>query len=380
MPLVQCLRERLPVADLGLWLTVPPVQDAALLGRALQQLRAAGFAVHGFIDRAAVLSAWLQRTGNAAVLDLSRTRLTISLVVNDGATAALRRAVHLPGGEAALHAAWLNLAAATLVQQTRFDPLHDRRYEDQLRQRLPALAEAAQRTGQGSCTIDTDTAQLPLTLTRDQLVAAASSWLQPLAAALQALSAASDDCALLVPASLLEVPGLTSVLVAARFSTGWQVDDGAAARAASLLGPGLPASSGAVQYLTRLPVFAAQVAPQLVPLALDDGVAPVMATHLVYRGRALAIPTDGLVIGRDPGDGTVLQLPEGIAGLSRRHCTLHRDDARTYIVDHSTFGSFVDGVRVRGRAMLAAGSALQVGAPGIELPLVALDTAPAAAS
>ena len=379
IPLVQHLREQVPAVAEGLWVTVPPVQDAVLLGTVLQQLRTAGFVVQGFVDRAAVLSAWLQRTGSAAVLDLSRTRLSISLVINDGATAALRRTVSLPGGEAALHAAWLDLAAATLVQQTRFDPLHHQRYEVQLRQRLPALAAAAQRFGQGTCTIDTETTQLSLTLTRDQLVTAASSWLQPLAVALQALSAATDDCALLVPASLLEIPGLTQLLVAARFGTAWQVDDGAAARAASLLAPAPTAGSSAVQYLTRLPVLSSQVAPQLLPLAPDDGIVPVMATHLVYRGRVLAISTDGLVIGRDPGEGSSLQLPEGIAGLSRRHCTLRRDDARTYIVDHSTFGSFVDGVRVRGRALLAAGSTLQVGEPGIELPLVALDAAPTSA-
>jgi FHA domain len=378
-PLVQCLREQVPAAGDGLWLTVPPVQDAAHLGAALQQLRGAGYFVHGFVDRAAVLSAWLQGTGNVAVLDLSRTCLDISLVVNDGAAAALRRTVHLPGGEAALHAAWLQLAAATLVQTTRFDPLHDQRHEAQLRQRLPALAAAAQLTGQGSCTIDTAASQLSLTLTRDQLVEAASPWLQPLAAALQALSAATDDCALLVPPSLLEIPGLTAVLMAARFGTAWQFGDGDAARAASLLAPVPATTSGAVQYLTRLPVFTAAQAQQPVALQLDDGVAPVMATHVVYRGRALAIAADGLVIGRDPGEGGVLQLPEGIAGLSRRHCTLRRDDARTYIVDHSTYGSYVDGVRVRGRALLAAGSTLQLGLPGIELPLVALDAAPTAA-
>jgi pSer/pThr/pTyr-binding forkhead associated (FHA) protein len=87
----------------------------------------------------------------------------------------------------------------------------------------------------------------------------------------------------------------------------------------------------------------------------------------------MPITAQGLVLGRDPADANALRLPEGIAGLSRRHCTLRRDHGRTLLVDHSSYGSFVDGARVNGRAFLAAGSVLRLGTPGIELPLVALD-------
>ena len=68
----------------------------------------------------------------------------------------------------------------------------------------------------------------------------------------------------------------------------------------------------------------------------------------------------------------LLLLPEGVAGLSRRHCTLRRERGRTQVVDHSQYGSFLDGARVRGRAFLVAGSTLRLGTPGVELPLVAL--------
>jgi hypothetical protein len=293
--------------------------------------------------------------------------------MNDGATAALRRTVRLPGGQAALHDAWVNLAAATLVQQTRFDPLHDQRQEAQLREQLPQLATEAQRTGQGHCMIEAGGSTLPLTLTRDQLVTAASGWLQPLAAALQSLSAAIDDCVLLVPESMLNIPGLNEALVTARFASLFSFADGAAARAASLLPATAVTSSGGVQYLLRVPVFTAAAAAQvLVPLQLRDSSGAAAATHLIYNGRALPIPPAGLIIGRDPGDAFALRLPEGIAGLSRRHCTLRHDGVRTQVVDHSTFGSYVDGVRVRGRALLSAGSVLRLGEPGIELPLITL--------
>jgi len=93
----------------------------------------------------------------------------------------------------------------------------------------------------------------------------------------------------------------------------------------------------------------------------------------VYRGRVVPIPAEGLVIGRDPGGPPSLALPEGIAGLSRRHCTLRRDGQRAQVIDHSTHGTFLDGARVRGRALLPAGGVLKLGDPGIELPLVAIE-------
>jgi hypothetical protein len=377
-PMLQSLRGRLPesAAD-GFWVAVPPQQEGPELGESLRQLRAAGFAVQGFVDRAALVVAWLQQPGSSALLDLSRHSLSISVAVNDGSMVALRRTVRLAGGETALRDAWVNLAASTIVQQTRFDPLHDQRQETQLRERLPSLAAQAQRTGQGHCTIDAGGNELPLTLTRDQLVAVSSGWLQSLAITLQSLSAGMDDCALLVPQSLLDIPGISDALAAARFTAVFSIADGAAARAASLLPAANVAASGGVQYLMRVPVFA--TAPDLearVPLQLRDGSGAIAATHVIYNGRALSIPAGGLAIGRDPGDAAALRLPEGIAGLSRRHCTLRHDGARTQVVDHSSFGSFVDGVRVRGRALLTAGSVLRLGEPGIELQLVALGAAP----
>jgi pSer/pThr/pTyr-binding forkhead associated (FHA) protein len=81
-----------------------------------------------------------------------------------------------------------------------------------------------------------------------------------------------------------------------------------------------------------------------------------------------------VVLGRDPAE-SALPLPDGIAGLSRRHCTLRSEAGRSQIIDHSSHGSWLDGVRVRGRALLPAGSLLRLGEPGIELQLIAMQGA-----
>ena len=359
--------------DPAAWVAVGLDQDAATMGALLRELRADRHAVQGFADRSVALVAAHRLPGAQIAIDLARTQVLLAVVLNDGATAQLQRTVRLPGGEQRLTDAWLALAARTLVQQTRFDPLHDLRCEQALRAALPGLAAEAQREGQARYRVESAGRELPLTLTRDQLAAAAAPHLEPVAAALQALAAGLPECGLLVDARFAAFPGVPALVAGAHVAQVHAVPAGSAARAVSLLPAAAPLQSGAVQYLTRIPL---QPATDIEPLpriaGADDDRRP-MATHVVYRGRAIPIDGEGLVIGRDPGEGAgVLLLPEGVAGLSRRHCTLRRERGRTQVVDHSQYGSFLDGARVRGRAYLAAGSTLRLGTPGVELPLVAL--------
>jgi hypothetical protein len=363
-----------PVEGAEGWFALAPPPDIAELGQLLAQLRATGHVVRGFIDRAALFAAWFELSAPLVVLELSRQRLSISVAARDAEGAALHRHVSLPGGERALTAAWLELARATLVQQTRFDPLHDQRHEAQLRAELPRLAAEAERSGQASLDIEAGTGALALTLTRDQFAVAAAPVLQPLASALQALSAANGAGALLVPAAMLDIPGIDAAIASARFARPLRFEEGLAARALRELPIEAAAPAGAVPYRTQLPLLAGSPPPDaLVPLQLRGQQPEVMATHVVYRGRALPLTATGLVLGRDPGEASIaLPLPDGVAGLSRRHCTLRRERGRSQIIDHSSHGSWVDGVRVRGRALLPAGSTLKLGDPGVELQLVAL--------
>ncbi len=178
---------------------------------------------------------------------------------------------------------------------------------------------------------------------------------------------------LLVPAALLDIPGVDAVIAGARFARLLRFEAGLAARALRLLPMETAVPTGAVPYRTQLPLLAEGPPPEgLAPLQLRGQQPEVMATHVVYRGRALALTLAGLVLGRDPGDPAGLRLPEGVAGLSRRHCTLRREGGRSQIIDHSSHGSWLDGMRVRGRALLPAGTTLRLGEPGIELQLVAL--------
>jgi hypothetical protein len=378
---VDLLRERWPAtATEPVWAAVSPLFEAADLGELLRLLRAAGYRVQGFADVACAVVAWLQVPGQSLVLDLGASGRAISQVASSGGAAGLQRTVRLAEGLNALLDQWLRLVAATLVDQWRFDALHDQQHELQLRERLHHLIVAVQRDGSGTVILELADRELAVTLSRDQLVAAAQGWYQSLSAALQALCAGIGDCSVLVPESLLAYPGMSEALATAHAGSVLAVPDGLAARAVSLMPVAGQEPAGPVQYLTRIAAIGPPAPPDASrPVALDARALRTMATHVVFRGRAIGIPAAGLLLGRDPPPAAeVLRLPEGIAGLSRCHCTLRRGPSGTQIIDHSQFGSFVDGLRVNGRGFLAAGSTLRLGSPGIELPLIALDAAPAA--
>jgi len=176
------------------------------------------------------------------------------------------------------------------------------------------------------------------------------------------------------------------------------VPDGFAAAATSLLDlPEAVADAPEVRLLRRLPVR-----PEPMD-ALNDAQAPDMEatvgapneagpvsreplgqrrvggpapSHVLWDGRAYSIHTDSLVVGRGQTNSRFITLPDGLAGVSRRHCTFAHDGDELVLLDHSTFGTFVNGERVQERVRIYAGDRVRLGEPGVELTLIAVGDGP----
>ncbi len=77
------------------------------------------------------------------------------------------------------------------------------------------------------------------------------------------------------------------------------------------------------------------------------------------------------MIGTDEvSDTPHITLARAAAGVSRRHCSLRREDERTILIDHSRYGTWVNGARVRERAIVRPGDRVRVGTPGVEFTLI----------
>jgi pSer/pThr/pTyr-binding forkhead associated (FHA) protein len=88
------------------------------------------------------------------------------------------------------------------------------------------------------------------------------------------------------------------------------------------------------------------------------------------NGQVYAVGGGPVVIGRAPTGARTIALSEGLAGISRRHCTVSPEGEQLILIDHSGFGTFVNGERVAERVSLRAGDRVRLGDPGVEFALL----------
>jgi pSer/pThr/pTyr-binding forkhead associated (FHA) protein len=97
-------------------------------------------------------------------------------------------------------------------------------------------------------------------------------------------------------------------------------------------------------------------------------------THVLWNAEVKPLIVDSVVeIGRSVTESGV-SLPEGLAGVSRWHCSLRVSSLSTELIDHSRHGTWLNDERVLGRAEVFTGDRIRIGDPGIELTLLAIET------
>jgi hypothetical protein len=389
-----CLAEQ-PIRDgERIWIATPAQAEAPGLEALLGILRRLGLPVDGFIDCAAVTTAALESERNAIVLELGLHHAAATAVDCEGSQARRRRSVSTQrGGFIELYQLWLDLITTTMVKRTRFDPLHDAATEQQLFDSMPVLTHQAASTGNTAAIVTKGKERFEVALTRDQFAQAAEPIYRSIIGLLHQLRPAGVPLALVVPRAVVELPGVRELLEQFVGCELVSVPDGFAAAATSLLDlPEPTTGEGSVRLLRRLPlqakaVLTDSVARESLGQRRSGGPAP---SHALLDGRAYSLSAESLVVGRAPESqgvpstavaaGTTavpvssryITLSEGLAGVSRRHCTFVHDGDELVLLDHSTFGTFVNGERVQERVRVHAGDRVRLGEPGVELALIAV--------
>ena len=277
-----------------------------------------------------------------------------------------RTSVVPDSGVLALYEIWLKVIAEAFVQQSRFDPLHTAATEQYLQDSLPQWLASANAAESVSIDVDfggvTHTAEIESL----QLVAAAAPIYQNIVSSLRALYRAEELPAVQLSDRAAHLPGLAQTI---KSRVGGEV---------FLLGPGAVAqgllkrcreeSGGSGITLTRrLPWDQAPVVVE-VKAAGGSSAAP---THLLYGHEALSLNGSPLVVGSQIVDGErCLNLDQPMPGVSRRHCILSSDNGQLVVTDHSRYGTFLNGHRIAGSAVLQTGDLIRVGTPGFELRLI----------
>ena len=367
-----------PAAGERIWIAAPAGAERFGLGALLGVARHLALPLDGFVDAAVVSAAALGGTGATIVIELGLHHVAATLIERDGGPACRRRSLQSErGGLWQLCQAWLDLINTAMVRQTRFDALHDATTEQQLFDALPDLARDAMASGVATAALAAGGERVEVTLTRDQLAHAAQPLWREIARLLHELRPAGTALTLLVPQAVNALPGLREALAQFAGCEIVSLPAGFAAAATSLLELPRRGAGEPVRLLRRLP---AAVQPALAAVASREiaggpaaaGPAP---SHVLFAGRTFALGAEPLVVGRAPAAAHAIRLAEGLAGVSRRHCTFLRDGAELLLLDHSRFGSFVNGERVAERARVRAGDEVRIGDPGVTLALIAVGEA-----
>lgn len=347
-----------------------PEQLRLLLGVAA----AAGLNVVGLVDAAVAACADVPSTPRAFHLDVELHRAVLTELVRGEQLRRGRVDVSRAVGVRAYEDAWAQLLARVFVRATRFDPLHQATTEQALYDRLEAWIADASR-GDASVQLEAGGLRHETTLTAAQVLAASEPLHAELLRLVHSARRAGEAVTLYVSDRVARLPGIRDAFAKLRDCELVELAPGAAATGAlahaiEIRGDGEAlAPDAGVALANRL-----LAAPAIVPERRPDDVRTTEApTHLVYLGRAYALSSEPLVIGRGAQGARAVAVAGVSAGVSRAHCTLLRSGGEAVLEDHSTYGTFLNGERVQRRAQLAAGDRIRVGTPGVELELVRIE-------
>jgi hypothetical protein len=358
---------------------VPAGYAREQLGILIGVVNETGVPLAGLVDAGLAASALEPATRRVLHLEIELHRAVLTVLELQGESQGLKRThseQQLRLGWLSFQQAWIERVAETFVRKTRFDPLHKAATEQLLVDLLPGWLAALKEQETVSARIEFAGEAHEVELSRTQMVDAVAAKYAELVRLVQAVRPAGEALTLCVSQRIAELPGALEQIATLRDCAIRIVPRGAAAQGALLHAAAIERTPDSLTLVYRLPVDAAagEAAVNTSELVLPPEQQP---THVLFAGRAWPLSATPLRLGWEVREGRRLTVPAGVPGVSRLHCTLVRRDGITTVEDHSTYGSYVNDERVRGKAMLKVGDRLRLGAPGVQLDLIQIVNEPA---
>lgn len=335
------------------------------LAELLSTLDGEGCSLAAFMDSAALAAGAVGFKGVGLVLQFQRhSALVTRIVETEGRYRRAAFSVREACGWLDIRRACLQCIADRMIRQSRFDPLHDVKDEDYLAAHL--LDWLKQAMEEGSVTISMTALGKPMELkiSLGELINATEPIFKKIRNLVLDTRLPGARDYLLLPEWLGHTPGARECLTALSGSAAYLFDESIIARAAAHWVPP-PREDDAVTLYRQ--VALAPFAEREIRSFNAEPSEYRAPTHLLYGSRVWQLMTS-IRVGRG-ADCTVV-LPQGVAGISRDHCTLTRLDDEWVLIDHSRYGTWINDERVRGRQRLVAGDRVRLGDPGIELNLI----------
>lgn len=346
-------------------IAVPPTMSNENLGLLLGIAMELKIPIVAMVD--AAVAATRRQYEHAVVvhIDLSLHAGMLTRLMQDDQVHVDRTAVIEDCGLLSLYDNWLKVIAEAFVQQSRFDPLHTAATEQMLQDSIPGWLVQASTLATVPMEIEYRGISHRVEIESLALVAAAAPVYQSIVSHLRTLYRAEDLPAMQLSDRAALMPGLAETLKARVGGEVFLLEPGATAR-------GLikrcreEKRSGGVTLTRHLPWDQAAVVVK--PGRAEHGGRP---THLLYGHKAISVCGAALVLGSQEPDGERwLNFAQDMRGVSRRHCVISAENGQCIVTDHSRYGTFLNGHRIDGSAVLQIGDLIRIGTPGFELRLI----------
>ena len=265
--------------------------------------------------------------------------------------------------------------ARRFVECSRFDPLHDSATEQALFDQLPGWLARLARDAEVRVELAARSGTFGAVIQSADFRARVARACEPLLQKLRARIAERGPHVLQVHHRLADLPGLLDALLRLPDTAVHVLAPGAAAAGLAGRAGGLLQAGGGPAVITELPWDEGPADTPAVATGMAPPVAANLPTHLLAGHRAYRLGDGPFRIGTELGPGEAgVALEPGLRGLSRQHCTLRRENGALFVFDHSRFGTWLNGHRIEGAALVQPGDVLTLGSPPVELRLLAEDT------
>jgi hypothetical protein len=352
-------------------IAVPADLDPTALAALRGALHAAGVEARDFVDAAALSAAAVAERGHYVLLEAGWRSATATRVAGGAECAVEEAFVSERANLLDVYDLWLVAVAGVMVKNTRFDPLLSLAVEQRLFASLPQIAARAATEGRVEAALEENGSRFAVEVDAQSFADAAQPFYRELARLARSARIAGQGASLVLPAESRRWPGFLARLLEYEQDGLVIAPAGLAAVAASLQSAGPEAAPRLRRRVARLADHSLATEIEYVSSVNASPGRSLPVTHILFGGDSMRFPEGGLSIGTEEDTNTPhITLPRVAAGVSRRHCSLRREADGTILIDHSRFGTWVNGARVRERALVRPGDRVRVGTPGVEFTLI----------
>lgn len=346
---------------------VPHYMQAQNLGLFLGICNELSIPVAALVDAAVAATRRQYVEATPVHVDLSLHTTLLTRIGQDGQAQVEKSAVVEDSGLSNLHDRWIRTIAEAFVQQSRFDPLHTADTEQLLLDQLPGWLSRASSGASVTAAIEYRGIEHSAEIEALALVAAAAPVYQGILSQLRTLCRADETPAIQLTDRAAGLPGLADMLKARMGGEIFLLEAFAPARGALARCRDGGGSDGGVSLLRQLPWDQSPIEVAVDEQASRGG----RPTHVLFGNTAYAIGEAPLSLGSQVAAGErQIDFLDTMPGMSRKHCTLSLENGQCVVRDMSRYGTFLNGHRVDGSAVLQVGDLLRIGTPGFELRLI----------